>query len=410
MAQTEVLYLSYDGMTDPLGQSQVIPYLAGLSKSGFHFHLVSFEKKENYQKEHLHISELLKENNIEWYPLTYSKNPPVFSTIYDLWRMKKKGLNLIQKNGVSIIHCRSYISGLAGLTLKCKTGARFLFDMRGFWADERVDGGLWNLTNPLYKLVYKFFKKKEKEMIAGADAIISLTENAKQEIESWKIRSQALEPIHVIPCCADLSHFHPRTITATAKDQLKATLNISGSAPVISYLGAIGTWYLLDDMLDFFKHFLHKHPEAIFLFISHELPENIKIAATKMGVPEQALRIFAARRSEVPLLLSLSDVSLFFIKPAFSKKASSPTKQGEIMGMGIPIICNTGIGDTDKVVKKYGSGITIDLNNKQQLIDAVEKYRELKNIPADKIIFGASDFYSLESGVSKYLEVYKKLV
>lgn len=183
-----------------------------------------------------------------------------------------------------------------------------------------------------------------------------------------------------------------------------------GAAPVISYLGAIGTWYLLDDMLDFFKRFLQKYPDAIFLFISHELPENIKAAATKMGIPEQALRIFAARRSEVPLLLSLSDISLFFIKPAYSKKASSPTKQGEIMGMGIPIICNTGIGDTDSVIKKYGSGITVDLTNKQQLIDAVEKYEDLKKIPADKIISGAEDFYSLESGVSKYLAVYNKIL
>ena len=40
-----ILYLSYDGMTDPLGQSQVLPYLAGLSKKGFRFHLISFENK-----------------------------------------------------------------------------------------------------------------------------------------------------------------------------------------------------------------------------------------------------------------------------------------------------------------------------------------------------------------------------
>ena len=44
-----VLYLSYDGMTDPLGQAQVIPYLQELSsKHGHTYTLISFEKKERY--------------------------------------------------------------------------------------------------------------------------------------------------------------------------------------------------------------------------------------------------------------------------------------------------------------------------------------------------------------------------
>ena len=45
---TTVLYISYDGMTDPLGQSQVLPYLTGLSKKGFNIILISFEKQERF--------------------------------------------------------------------------------------------------------------------------------------------------------------------------------------------------------------------------------------------------------------------------------------------------------------------------------------------------------------------------
>ena len=43
-----ILFISYDGMTDPLGQSQVIPYLQGLSKKGFQFYLLSCEKPEAF--------------------------------------------------------------------------------------------------------------------------------------------------------------------------------------------------------------------------------------------------------------------------------------------------------------------------------------------------------------------------
>ncbi len=407
---TEVIYLSYDGLTDPLGQSQVIPYLIGLSAKGFHFHLISFEKPEPYRKEHLHIQELLKPHHIEWHPLTYTKKPPIISTMRDLSRMKKRATEIAIKHNVKIIHCRSYVSGLAGMALQKDLGLKFIFDMRGFWADERVEGDLWNLSNPLFKAVYKYFKEKEKEMLSAANFVISLTENAKKEIDSRQLRTKKQHPIQVIPCCADLNLFNPEAVTNEAKTKMRHKINLPEKVPVICYLGAIGTWYMLDEMLDFFKVFLIRYPDAVFLFISHEPFKNITSRASLRKIPEKNMMHIAARRNEVPAILSLCDLSIFFIKPTFSKKASSPTKQGEIMGMGKPLICNRGIGDTDYVVDKYGAGISIDLNDPKSMEQAVEKFEELKNIPQTKIIQGAVDFYSLESGVDKYFSVYQKLL
>ena len=407
---TEILYLSYDGMTDPLGQSQVIPYLAGLSKYGYHFHLISFEKSENFRKEHNHILQLLRSHNIEWHPLSYTKRPPVISTMRDLSRMKKRAAEIISKHNIELVHCRSYISGLTGIALKEKFGIKFIFDMRGFWADERVEGGLWQLSNPMYSAVYKFFKNKEKELLASADAVISLTDNAKDIINTWDVRKSDQQAITVIPCCADLEHFNPSAVNHEAQDKIRHKLNIPTKSKVISYLGAIGTWYMLDEMLDFFSLFLKKYPDAIFLFITHEPFKNIVEKAATRAIPEANLRHIAARRSEVPAALSLSDTSMFFIRPTFSKRASSPTKQGEIMGMGIPLICNKGIGDTDHVVERYGTGIIVDLENKASMQSAVDNYESLALIPKSQIIQGAMEFYSLTSGVEKYLSVYKTLL
>ena len=396
-------------MTDPLGQSQVIPYLVKLSASGYHFHLVSFEKRERFLKEKQHIARVLQEANITWHPLPYTKTPPVLSTMYDLYRMKLIGKKLIRKHAIKVVHCRSYISGIAGLYLQRKYAVKFIFDMRGFYADERIDGGLWNLSNPVFKAVYRFFKKKEKEMLQSADAVICLTDAGKHEIDSWKFRSDEKMPVAVIPCCADLDLFNPENIKSEEQVQLRHQLKISSEQSVISYLGSVGTWYMLDEMLEFFKLFLNKYPDAIFLFISHDNPEKIISSGILKDIPGKALRFFAARRSEVPLALSLSDVSLFFIKPVFSKKASSPTKQGEIMGMGIPLICNSGVGDTDVIVERYGSGIVFDLKDTGEMQNAVAKFEMLKKIPAAKIIKGAHDFFSLHSGAQKYLNVYRKL-
>ena len=406
---TEVLYMSYDGMTDPLGQSQVIPYLQGLSKLGFHFTLISFEKKERFEKSSNQISALLKKSNIDWVPLAYTKSPPILSTIYDVIRMRDKAFELHGKKGFSVVHCRSYISALIGLAMKEKFGVKFIFDMRGFYADERVDGGLWKLHNPLYKMVYDFFKRKEKEFLSNADYTISLTENGKREIQSWnEIPNQPI-PIQVIPCCADLEKFSPARINKAKLQELRAQFSIQENDFVLSYLGSVGTWYMLDEMLEFFKYFLEKKPNAKFLFVTNEPASLVLYKAAEKKIPADKFIITPAPHSLVPTYLSLSSVSIFFIKPVFSKRASSPTKQGEIMGMGIPYVCNAGVGDVDEILADTNSGFIV---NNFSTADYQKTVTDLiaNRLNSEQIIAGAVKYYSLEKGVEKYHTIYKALL
>ena len=153
----KVLYVSYDGMTDSLGRSQVIPYLAGLSAKGFEIYLLSCEKKERFETNKLLVGEILLKNNIKWFPMAYNAKPPVISTLWDIYVLKREARKLLAKHHFGLVHCRSYIAAFVGLMLKRRGMIPFLFDMRGFWADERVDGNLWNLRNPLYKSIYTYF-------------------------------------------------------------------------------------------------------------------------------------------------------------------------------------------------------------------------------------------------------------
>ena len=177
-----ILYLSYDGMTDPLGQSQVLPYIIGLTKKGYHFHLISFEKPDRFIAHKKDILQICEENNITWVPMLYTKRPPLFSTMWDVWRMKKKAFELNKEYSFSMVHCRSYLSALIGLSMKRRFKTAFLFDMRGFWADERVDGNIWNLKNPVYRWVYHFFKRQELLFLNEADYTVSLTLSGKNEM------------------------------------------------------------------------------------------------------------------------------------------------------------------------------------------------------------------------------------
>lgn len=404
----KILYLSYDGMTDQLGQSQVLPYLIGLSKLGHKIHLISCEKQNHFVKNSSLIKQLTHDANIVWHPVTYHKNPPIISTVLDIRNIRTKAYDLQKKVGFDIVHCRSYITPFVGIQLQKKFGVKFIFDMRGFYAEERVDGKIWNLKNPLYFFIYKYFKKKEREFLINADHIVSLTHNALDILQHQKLKNEPL-PIKVIPCCADLSLFNFNIVTDEQRLTFRTKLNIKKEAFVLSYLGAIGTWYMLDEMFDFFKQMLIIRPDAVFLFITNEHPSSIKKSALTRQVPVECLKIISAQRSEVPLLLSISDLSIFFIKPTFSKRASSPTKQGEIMGMGIPLICNAGVGDTDFIVNKSECGFVIKSLNADGYQSAIEKIDDLLKIKKEKIRNGAEEFYSLEKGVAGYNEIYNRL-
>lgn len=402
-----VLYLSYDGMTDPLGRSQVLPYLIGLSRLGLTFHLVSFEKHEAFAKHADTVRSITQSNGIHWYPLTYTRKPPVISTMWDKLRMERLASNIIRKQNVKAVHCRSYISGLVGMKLQQRFGIRFIFDIRGFWADERVEGGLWNLKNPVYKTVYNFFKTQEKRMFTSADMIVSLTARGANIIQTEFNVSNS--KVHIIPCCADLDHFDHRSLNVQKVEELKKRSGIKDHQPVLGYLGAIGTWYMLDEMLEFFKRLLVRYPNAYFLLVTTERQETIVNAAESIGIPSQKIGVMSATREEVPAAISLFDVSLFFIRPTYSKSASSPTKQGELMGMGKPIICNAGIGDTDEVIRQYHCGDVIDLDDELSMDSAVAAFEQTKNLSKEQIRKGAEDFYSLQKGIEKYATLYRNI-
>jgi glycosyltransferase involved in cell wall biosynthesis len=402
-----ILYLSYDGMTDPLGQSQVLPYLRELSKKGYVFHLISFEKADRFELFQDKIRQICDESGIIWHPLTYTKKPPVLSTLFDISRMRRTALKLHRQHTFSVVHCRSYLAALVGLRLKRTKGVSFLFDMRGFWADERIDGKIWDLKNRIFRTVYRYFKKKEQEFFKEADHIISLTHNGKQEITENICPSVPTEKITVIPCCADLKLFDPNQINPEFQKTLREKIGIAEGDRILGYIGSVGTWYMLDEMLELYKSLKKQDDNWRFLLVTGDNPEHILNTGKIHGIDRSDIFVQSCIHSEVPLYISLFELSVFFILPAYSKKASSPTKQGELMAMGIPLICNSGVGDTALVVKTYKSGVALE-SAKEFPLDLTQLVEA--SFDRSQTMRGAKEFYGLEAGVERYAKVYSLLI
>lgn len=391
--KTAVAYLSYDGLTDPLGQSQIMPYLAGLAQLGYKFTIISFEKSGRFEQYKQHVNDWTAQNNIQWLPQVYHKRPPVLSTMFDLavmWIVFKRAH---LKNNFSIVHCRSYLTSLVGLRAKRIYHTRFIFDMRGFWADERVEGGIWNLKNPLFRVIYNYFKRKERHFLIRADHVVSLTENAKTVIQSFNPNGVS---ISVIPTCVDLKVFDPSQINESDQDRLRTRLGIAKSDFVMLYLGSWGTWYLTNEMLNGFARLKAHNQNAKLLIVSGDT-----IALDNYPYSSDVI-VRESPRHLVPLHISISNIAVCLIKPSFSKKASSATKLGEILAMNKPVITNTGWGDVEMLMEKLQNFV---LKNDDSVFASLED-----KVPGDDARKYCKENLSLEVGIVRYKQIYQSLI
>lgn len=400
-------------MTDPLGQSQVIPYLAGLTSYGYRFTILSCEKPERFSSNKKYVEDVLKPYPIKWVSIPYHKNPPVFSSVYDVMRLQQKARQLHREEKFDMVHTRAGVPALVGLWMKKKMRVKFLHDVREFYADSRVDGGIWNVDNFFFKKIYNFFKKKEEQEIKYCDAIVCLTYAAEKIIRQLSEYDKNI-PLEVIPCSVDLDLFDPGKISNEVKNKLRDDFKINKSDFVVSYLGSLGGWYMTDEMLQSCKAIADKIPAAKFLFITPHEHEVIFGAAAKFGIDPKKIIVTHAQRHEVPQYLSLSDYSIFFIKPCYSKKSSSPTKHGEIMAMGIPVITNCGVGDVADIVARYHSGIVLDQLDEQHFeTTAMKIAKEISEetvVNSAEIREGAREYYDLDKAVQKYKKIYDEVL
>src|SRR5438309_6781562 len=118
-------------MTDPLGRSQVLPYLQGLAARGHQITLLSCEKRERMAAGEPAVRSLCERAGIDWQPVTYHKSPPIVSGVIDVAVLKREAARLHRIKGFDLVHCRSYMAAIVGDWLKRRHGVPLLFDMRG---------------------------------------------------------------------------------------------------------------------------------------------------------------------------------------------------------------------------------------------------------------------------------------
>lgn len=400
--EIDVLYLTHNGITDHIGQSQIAPYCIALAKLGYRLHIVSAEKPNRDELIDRYKS-IFRECGIAWSFITYHNSPPMLSQLYDIVRMRQLAFAVAKKERPKLVHCRSYLPIEIGQAIKRRTGAKLLIDFRHFWVEAGIE------DSP-YKFVYRAFKRREPGYFAAADHVVTLTKRAARILQDWYPSPEGDAHYTVIPCCADFDHFDTRKVDRARTNALRASLGFDRGDPVLLYLGSIGPDYLVEEMMQLFREMVALRSTARFLFVSNNGRERIEAVRRKMGIPETSVRFVTSSRDDVPAYLALSDLSVFFYRADLSRAGCSPTKLAELMAANIPVIGNTGVGDLDDILslERNGSVVVQDFEP-ATLRTALEKVMSLPEERRARIR-DANRAYSLEDGAARYASAYECLI
>jgi glycosyltransferase involved in cell wall biosynthesis len=379
-----VLYISYDGLLEPLGQSQVLAYLRRLA-AGHRISVVSYEKPDDWaavaRRDALRAD--VQAAGIAWHPLRYHKRFSVAATAWDVaqgWALSRR---LVRQQGIEIVHARSYVPSLIALRLKRTLGVRYLFDMRGFWPDEKVDAGTWSRTSPVYRQAKRF----ERTFLTSADAVVSLTQAGVDEMDRFDyLQGQDVE-FTVIPA-------EPRRGPFT-----------------LGYVGNTGGWYRFEPVVAAFKAIRAEQPDARLLVVNKGQHEAIRAHLAAYDVPPDRVELTALDFADVPNAIRRMDATAFFIAPTFSKQASAPTKLAEFLGCGVPCLVNDGVGDMGRIVRDDGVGVVVDQVSDATAVRGALKLQAMASDPdvRARCVETARRRFSLEKGVTAYDGLYRQL-
>jgi glycosyltransferase involved in cell wall biosynthesis len=324
-----------------------VAYLEGLAERGHTIHLLTFEPRLEPERRES-IEDDLGSRGISWHSLRYHKRPSLPATVFDALIGALTAARLVRRHRLDAIHARSHVPAAMALIVRGLTGCRLIFDVRGLMADECVDAGRWKKGG----LPYRLTERVQRAALRQADGVVMLTEAVRPLLSNARA---GRDTTFVIPCCADLERIEQRSGERVAA---RAEID-AGDRPVMVYVGKFTGWYMEREMADFFAVARRIQPNLLFLIITQADPRPMLRELDRCGIRPEDYRVLRSAPQDIGRYLAAADFGISFIRSCFSKISSSPTKIGEYLGAGLPVLSSAGIGDVDALLGDDRVGVRV---------------------------------------------------
>ena len=397
MSLTPTLYLTRNGLLEPLGQSQVMAYLRGLSRDHA-ITLITYEKPEDLADTAamVHARADCAAHGIRWLPQQFQPQPKIIAPALSMMRMIWMVRREVRREGIQLIHARSYIPAAVALVVSRMTGVPFLFDMRALWPEELITAGRLRRGS----LIHRAIAGTERACLAKSAGVVSLTRAAVEHLRSVYPTELKNQRLVVIPTCADLDRFTPAAETR--------------GGPTVH--GCIGTvlsgWFRTDWLANWLRVAAARDPDARFEIVTRD--DATRVRATLDPKNELAGRLsIGPRPSEnMPDAVRGQDLSVMFFTDGLSKLGSAPTRLAEVLGCGLPVVANEGVGDVADIIRKNNVGVIVEGASVAQMETAFDALQTLMQDPdlSKRCRATAEAVFSLEAGTEAYREIYASIL
>jgi len=393
---TPTLYLTRNGLLEPLGQSQVFSYLRGLSQE-HHITLITYEKDEDWADTQrvVNLRVECEGLGIRWLPQRFRPRPKLIAPAISMVRMMWIVAREVRRQRVRLIHARSYIPAAVALVVSRLTGVPFLFDMRALWPEELITAGRLRRGSMLHKAMVV----SERACLRQAGGVVSLTHAAVEHLRHMYPEDLAGQTLAVIPTCADLDRFVPASRPSAQR--------------VIGCLGTVMSgWFRLDWLAAFLAVAAKRDPELRFELTTRDDPEQVHTALGVDAKLQSCLSIAPSPSERVHEVLQGQMASVMFFTQGLSKLGSSPTRMAEILGCGLPVVANEGVGDVAQIIRAHRVGVLISGPSESEMNAAWDELEQLLKDPelGVRCRKAAEEYFSLEAGTAAYLGLYKQIL
>jgi hypothetical protein len=346
-----ILYVSSDGIMQPLGYSQVLRVVRGLAERGLRYSLVSAEQArdlEDAARVQATRTELA-DHGIRWTATSWDRGSAA-TAAGNLARIARAVIGAARRERATLVHARSYHAAAVARLTQRITGAPFVFDARGYWIDERLEAGRW-FSNPLASRVAR---STERRIYGAARAIVTLTRLHARDLEDGRMGRLGARMIETIPTVCDYGAF----VRASAPEHGPWTA-MPPARPVVAIIGAINNSYRMDATVALARRILDRVEAARLLVLSAQA-DGFRRLLDDAAIPRERCTITSASHEEMPGWLSRADWAITLLRASPAKRASVPTKLAEFFAAGVRPIHHGCNDEVTEWVRRAGSGFVLD--------------------------------------------------
>ena len=259
-------------------------------------------------------------------------------------------------NGQRIVfHCRGEQGAEWAAAMQPQLpGSVIIADIRGAWPEEFLfsrgydgPGG----ADPDTLRGYQHLMGRLHTTLSGAAGVISVSPGMLEWLGEQGVSADRLT---YVPCCVRAVTFD-RAVREKTRGELALSHRI-----VLAYAGTLGRYqHIADGLIPFFRAMAERHNDVHLLAIVPD-PDALRRMLHAQGIPSDRATVVSVAQHDVARYLSAGDAGLLLRAPSRMNRFSQPTKLGEYLAAGLPVVVSRGTGQVDRLVEANDAGFAVE--------------------------------------------------